>query len=222
MITVKRLLVWGGGGHGKVVAEAARAAGLEVVGFIDRDEGKRDMLVDPGGARVVINEHALCSLIDDRSPLPLGATGIALAIGDNVLRMQAAAHAGPACAEAIVHPSAAVSPHSSLGRGTVVLAVAVINAAATIGLAVIVNSGAIVEHDCIIGDGAHISPGAVLCGGASVGRLAWVGAGATVLPGVRIGERAIVGAGAVVLRDVADGTTVVGNPAAAIGHSVVF
>lgn len=43
-----------------------------------------------------------------------------------------------------------------------------------------------------------------------------VGSGATILGGVRIGEGAQVGAGAVVTKDVPAGTTVVGNPAAAV------
>ncbi|MGH6916684.1 MAG: sugar O-acetyltransferase [Geminicoccaceae bacterium] len=50
-----------------------------------------------------------------------------------------------------------------------------------------------------------------------IGANVWVGGGAILLGGIRIGDDAIVGAGAVVTRDVAPGTTVVGNPARAIG-----
>ena len=50
-----------------------------------------------------------------------------------------------------------------------------------------------------------------------VKRGASIGSGATILSGVTIGENALVGAGAVVTRDVAAGTTVVGNPARALG-----
>jgi maltose O-acetyltransferase len=50
-----------------------------------------------------------------------------------------------------------------------------------------------------------------------IGANAWIGGGAILLAGIRIGAGAIIGAGAVVTRDVAPGTTIVGNPARAIG-----
>jgi maltose O-acetyltransferase len=50
-----------------------------------------------------------------------------------------------------------------------------------------------------------------------IGHDVWIGGGAIILGGVTIGDGAIVGAGAVVTRDVAAGTTVVGNPARAVG-----
>jgi len=50
-----------------------------------------------------------------------------------------------------------------------------------------------------------------------IGARVFVGANATILLGVVIGDDAIVGAGSVVRRDVADGTVVVGNPAAEVG-----
>ncbi|MBX6332487.1 MAG: acetyltransferase, partial [Gemmatimonadaceae bacterium] len=36
----ERVLVWGAGGHGKVVADLIRLTGHHLVGFADRDEGK--------------------------------------------------------------------------------------------------------------------------------------------------------------------------------------
>ncbi len=51
----------------------------------------------------------------------------------------------------------------------------------------------------------------------TIGENVWIGGGAIILPGITIGNDAIVGAGSVVTRDVAPGTTVVGNPARAIG-----
>lgn len=112
-----------------------------------------------------------------------------------------------------LHPSAVVSPHATIGEGSVVMPGAIINHSAQIGRHCIVNTGASIDHECQIGDFVHISPHATLCGNVSVGEGSWVGAGAVVIPGIKIGRWAVVGAGAVVVRDVPDGVTVVGCPA---------
>jgi maltose O-acetyltransferase len=50
-----------------------------------------------------------------------------------------------------------------------------------------------------------------------IGANVWIGGGAILLGGISIGDGAIVGAGAVVTREVPPGTTVIGNPARAVG-----
>ncbi len=208
----ERLLVVGGGGHGKVVADVARACGCELVGYADADAAKLHTVVEPGGTRVVVLQEAVLAAVRDAEPLPHGATALALAVGNNRIRQQLAQRFGQLPLPALVHPSSVISPSAFTGQGTVVFPVAVINADARIGAAVIVNTAAVVEHDCVIEDGVHISPGAVLAGGVHVGERSWIGAGATVIQRVRIGADVIVGAGAVIIRDVPDRVTVVGNP----------
>jgi sugar O-acyltransferase (sialic acid O-acetyltransferase NeuD family) len=213
----RTFLVWGGGGHGKVVADLIRQSGGRVIGYIDREPRLEGEVVEPGGARVVMTEPAFLERAMSAAALPCGANAIALAIGDN--------HSRDACldeclrftAPALIHPGASVSASAVVGAMTVVFARAVINAEAQIGRAVIVNSGAIVEHDCVVGDAAHLSPGSILCGSVRVGKRTWVGAGAVVIQGIQVGSDARIGAGAVVIRDVPDGATVVGNPARRLG-----
>lgn len=207
-----RLLIWGGGGHGKVVADLVRAVGGIVIGFVDAAPEKLGQPVEPGGGYVVLAQDDLIARVKGGA-LPDGVDAVALAVGHNATRLACLGALGGGAASALVHPSVVISPSAQLGRGTVVFPAAVVNAAARIGDAAIINSGAIVEHDCVVGDGAHVSPGAVLTGGVSVGARSWIGAGATVVPGVRIGADVVVGAGAVVLRDVPDGATVAGVPA---------
>jgi UDP-perosamine 4-acetyltransferase len=208
-----RLLIWGAGGHGKVVADLVRALGHELAGYVDADAGRLGATVEPGGGRVVMSQDELLRLLEDERRLPDGIDAVVPAVGDNAARLRCLRRLGTFCAPALAHPAAVVSPSARLGAGTVVLAGAVINAAARIGAAVIVNSGAIVEHDCLIGDGAHLSPRAALAGGVRAGERCWVGIGASVIQGVTIGAGSMVGAGAAVVRDVEDGTTVVGVPA---------
>ncbi|MBV9108419.1 MAG: hypothetical protein JO306_03305, partial [Gemmatimonadetes bacterium] len=82
----RRLLVWGGGGHGKVVADAARAAGWTVTGFVDRDASLVGRVVEPGGARVVLDEGALRALLA-AGRLAGQADAVAVAVGDNRTRL---------------------------------------------------------------------------------------------------------------------------------------
>ncbi|MCO5350246.1 MAG: NeuD/PglB/VioB family sugar acetyltransferase [Bryobacteraceae bacterium] len=199
-VTVRELVIWGAGGHGKVVADAARGMGVwDGIRFVD--DGRR------GG------EWFGCAVVGVEE-VAAGAEFV-VAVGSNAARarcLEEGLKRGWRAA-VVVHRSAVVAEGVALGEGTVVLAGAVVNADARVGRNVIVNTGAVVEHDCEIGEGVHVSPGSVLGGGVKVGAGAQVGIGAVVLPGVRVGEGAMVGAGAVVVRDVGAGVTVVGVPA---------
>jgi UDP-perosamine 4-acetyltransferase len=206
-------VLWGGGGHGKVVADLVRAAGHLVVGACDADAGKMGKVVEPGGTVVRWDERAFTAQLADKGTLPDGIDAVALGVGDNRARQRIAESIPTPLLPALVHPMAAVSPSVELAAGALVFAGAVVNAAARLSVAAIVNTAAVVEHDCRVGVGGHVSPGAVLAGGVSIGARAWVGAGAVVLPGLTVGDDAVVGAGAVVTKAVGRGITVAGNPA---------
>lgn len=111
------------------------------------------------------------------------------------------------------HKSAIVSPSSTIGYGTVIMANTVINADSQIGNHTIINTGSIVEHDNQVADFVHISPQAALTGSVILEEGVHIGAGATVIPNVRIGEWSIIGAGATVINHIPAYSTAVGTPA---------
>jgi sugar O-acyltransferase (sialic acid O-acetyltransferase NeuD family) len=209
----KSILIWGAGGHGRVVAEIARASGCHVLGFVDADVGKRDCIIDATGARVVLGEVELRACLRGEAELPRGVQAIVPAVGDNRIRFDQAHRLGALLAPPLIHPSAVISPSATVQPGTVIAPLAVLNAGARVGRGVIVNTLSVVGHDCVIEDGAQIGSGAVLTGGVRVGERAFVAAGSIVLPGVRVGADVLVGAGAVVLSDLTDGVRVAGVPA---------
>lgn len=117
-------------------------------------------------------------------------------------------------APALVHPMAWVSPSATLGRGSIVMAGAVVQSGTLLGDGVIVNTSASVDHDCWLADGVHVAPGARLAGGVSVGEVSMIGIGAVVRERISVGSGSVVGAGGVVVKDVPAGQLQVGNPAA--------
>lgn len=192
------MLLYGAGGHARVIISILNALNEPVLGIFDDDPAKQSVIGTPVVG--LYNPHF-------HSDLP-----ILLAVGDNKIRAQLAQLITHSFGVAI-HPSAVVDSSVVLGPGSVVVHRAVVQANAQLGQHVIINTGASVDHDCVVGDYVQIAPGAVLCGNVRVGEGTLIAAGAIVVPGITIGRWATVGAGAVVTRDVPDGAIVWGNPA---------
>jgi sugar O-acyltransferase (sialic acid O-acetyltransferase NeuD family) len=207
----RTLVVWGAGGHGKVVHDVAMAMDrYDSAAFVDDNPDRAGD--DFCGCPVFPTLDAACGHAAE-------CTALVVAIGANQTRARCAAMARARGwkLETLIHPTAIVSPSARIGAGTVVMPRAVVNAGAEIGENCIINTAAVVEHDCRIGDYVHLSPGVVLGGGVTVERLVHMGLGSIALPGSVIEAGAVVGAGAVVLHGVLRGETVVGVPARSTG-----
>ncbi len=196
----ERIIVIGAGGHGKVVADIAQKSGCREVAFVDdRATGS------PMGIPIIGTAADLPALND-------GRTGFVIAIGSNAFR-QTLAERYAINWVTLVHPSAQIGAGVTLGRGTVVLANAVINPCVQIGAHCIINTCAVIEHDNIIGDYTHISPNAALGGTVTVGSLTHIGIGAAIRNNIRITDNCVIGAGACVVSDLTEPGTYIGVPA---------
>lgn len=205
--TVRRIYLWGAGGHAKVVADVARAMGIQVIGFIDETHTRHGQ--DYYGAKILGGEKWLLSSQADRT------CEVFVAIGNNTARLRCldtAIHAGLSV-PVLVHPSATISPTARVAAGTVVMAGAIVQADTVIGLGGIINTGASIDHDGILGQAVHIAPGGRIAGQVTVGDRTLIGVGAAVIPQIHIGHDCVVGAGAAVVSDVQNGQTVAGVPA---------
>ncbi|EGB15116.1 sugar O-acyltransferase, sialic acid O-acetyltransferase NeuD family [Pseudodesulfovibrio mercurii] len=200
-----RIVIIGGGGHARVVADILLAVeGMEPVGFVTAERAPGTP--GPFGLPVLGGDDAVDDIPHD---------GLVVAVGDNGIRRRLFEHfaaRGETFVNA-VHPTAILAPDVVLGRGCMVCPGAIVNTGSVIGDDVILNTGSVTDHDCRIGDHAHVAPGAKLAGAVRIGAGVLVGLGAAVLPGVSLGDGAVAGAGAVVLGDVPAGSTVVGVPA---------
>jgi sugar O-acyltransferase (sialic acid O-acetyltransferase NeuD family) len=216
MLERARYVLWGSGGHAKVLAETIALRQGRVIALFDNREVPSAL----SGAPVFIGEQGfrqwLSSTNDVQSIHGLVAIG-GVRGRDRIAMLELFLRAG-LDVPTLVSPTAFVSDTAKLGGGTQVLPLGLVGAEAKLGRACIVNHRASVDHECVLGDGVHIAPSATLCGCVRVEDGAFIGAAAVVLPRVRIGPDAVVGAGAVVTRDVSASATVVGNPARVIGR----
>jgi sugar O-acyltransferase (sialic acid O-acetyltransferase NeuD family) len=204
----RQVLVYGAGGHGKVIADILISKGeTGFAGFIDDREELAGTEVM--GFPVLGNGEWLREQASDSS------LAIAIGIGESGVRQILATHCLRWGIEilTLVHPAATVSRTARLGPGTVVMAGARVNPDADAGAGVIVNTGAVVEHDVVIGDYAHVAPNAAMGGASRLGAFSHLGLGAVVLEGVSIGSHTIVGAGAVVVENLPDQVVAIGVPA---------
>ncbi|MBN2725305.1 MAG: acetyltransferase [Deltaproteobacteria bacterium] len=200
------VVIYGTGGHSKVVYEILAIKQIPVAGFMDKDESRSGSMHN---GRPYFGTHKLLG----KKPYPFDAAVIA--IGDNKLRKELTElfleHSIPIIS--VVHPESIVSPGVHLGRGCCICAGAVVGPGTTLGEGVIINSGAVVDHDCELGDFTHVAPHTTLCGGVTCGKLTFIGAGATVIQEIKIGENTIIGAGSTVLSHIPSNVTAFGTPA---------
>lgn len=197
------MIIYGAGGHGKVVLEAALAAGLRIKCVLDDAPTARAIFGVP-----IVNAETYDWPSDSQTCFIVG-------VGDNrartaIYNRTLARRLEP---KTIYHPASHIARHSVVGCGTFVAAGAVVIVGAVIGDNVIVNTGASVDHDCWVGDHTHICPGVRLAGEVVVGHSTTIGTGAVVLPRTRIGSCCVIGAGAVVRRDIPDCSMAIGVPA---------
>jgi sugar O-acyltransferase (sialic acid O-acetyltransferase NeuD family) len=204
-------LIFGAAGHARVVADCVECCGGKVAGCLDSFQPASG--ATGWGIPILGGEQDAGRLAE------MWDAGVVVAVGDNWGRAQVAerlrrVHAGLRF-PTLIHPSAQVSRHTTIGEGTVILAGAVVNAGANIGSFCLLNTRCSLDHDSVMGDFSSLAPSATVGGNVNIGAYAAISLGASVIHRIRIGAHAVVGAGAVVVRDVPDFTVSFGNPAQA-------
>ena len=199
---MKKLNIIGAGGHGKVVADIALQCGYEEIAFLDADESRTSCLgfsvYGPSLEKEAYREEDFF---------------VAIGNADAREHMFESLDEKGFTIVSLIHPAAILGREVHIGRGTAVMAGAVINPDTVIGEGCIINTGATVDHDNRISEFVHVSVGAHLAGMVSVGKGTWIGAGAVVSNQISICGGCMIGAGAVVVKDIHEAGTYIGVPA---------
>ncbi len=146
---MKKLIILGAGGYGRTVADLARQLGCyESILFLDDGSTGADILGACDRFREFSGEGA------DIYP----------AFGNNDLRLRWLRTLAEAeiPVPTLIHPRAYISPEATLGRGVVVLPMAVVNTEVRVCDGCIVNIGALVDHGTVLEAGVHLAPGAIV------------------------------------------------------------
>lgn len=204
MRTSESLVLFGAGGHAKVVFDAWQAAGSELSNLLVVDENPALRGAHFFGFSVQ-GAQACEAVASFRFHVGIGNNELRRGVSERLERLGGVP-------VTVVHPGARASRHAHLAEGAFLAAGCIVAPDSRVGKAVIVNHGAVIDHDCVVGHYSHIAPRVTLGGNVRIGEGVLVGAGAVILPGVSIGDGATIGAGAVVIEDAPAGATMVGVP----------
>lgn len=112
-----------------------------------------------------------------------------------------------------IHPNATIARDVKIGKGSIIMAGAVLDSSVTIGDFCFVHVNSFLGHDCKMDDFSSISMGVVFGGCSSLGKYSAVSLGAIIFDRINIGEHVVVGGGALVTKGLPDYVVAYGVPA---------
>ncbi|MEO1012668.1 MAG: acetyltransferase [Bacteroidota bacterium] len=214
---MKNIVIFGASGHGSVVLDCIeKEKKYHVVGFMDSFKRKGSLL---NGYTILGSEFDLPYLIEKYT-----ISGGIIAIGDNWVRKSLKERIAKVVPEFdyihSVHPKAVIGKNVHIGKGTVVLPGAVVEANALIGDFCIINTNASLGHGGRMGNYSSLAPKCCTGGHFILGRFSAVCLGANVIDNITISEHTVVGAGSLVVGNLDSYTVAYGTPAKKVRNRV--
>tara|TARA_E500000178_G_scaffold354439_1_gene423402 strand:+ start:1371 stop:1949 length:579 start_codon:yes stop_codon:yes gene_type:complete len=191
---VSKIVLIGGGGHCKSVIDVVeQEAKFKIAGIVDKPEFLNFKIL---GYPIIGNDLDLPSLAKEYK-YALITVGQILSPLLRIKLYNLAIKAGFTF-PTIMSPSAYVSKHSKVGKGTIIMHDTLVNANTTIEDNCIINSKVLIEHDCLISDHCHISTNAIINGGVKIGSKCFIGSNVTTKDNIIIKENSFIKAGSIV------------------------
>lgn len=194
-----KLIIVGGGGHCRACIDVIEQTGqFDIKGIIDKKGDFKNYCDYP----YLGSDEEIAALVDPGNWFLIGVGQIKTSKLRYTLFETVKFSGGQF--PVIISPNAYVSPQATIGKGTIVMHGAIINAGAKISENCIINTRAVIEHDVQVGSHVHISTGAILNGGVKVRDHSFVGSMAMVKQEVVIGKDSVIQAGSSVFKNVLD------------------
>lgn len=204
---MKDIILFGGGGHCYASIALIKSLGEYLPSIVYDDDPKRNNIMGVPMKQYHYEDTA--------------GKSMCISIGNNQIRKIKASKFASTKFPSFVHKSSVVYPSVSIGKGSLILPNAVLDAESTVGDFCIVNNNATVSHNVILENYVHVAINVAIAGGVRVGEGTLLGAGSIILPEVTIGKWAVIGAGSVVTKNVPDNALVYGNPAKIIKNNSI-
>ncbi len=208
------LVIIGAGRQGAETLEIARAISREkntinVVGFLD--DARKGGTVD--GVPILGGIEQVDELIARYPKLKA-----IIAVGDTESRKKLAERFGQKGLRfcKLIHPTAVISEHVTIGPGTTIAAGSVFTVNIRIGSHVLINPNSSIAHDAQIDDFVTINALCAISGNNHIEEGVYLGVGSSTIQGVKIGAWSVIGAGATVINNIPKGVVAVGVPAKVI------
>ena len=150
---MEKLLILGAGQYGSVVYEIANA--LQCYETIDFLDDKNPVAI--GG----LQDYEKFIETYDSTIVAIGNTDMRF---DYIEKLKMAGYK----IATLIHPTAYVSPSSTIGEGCVVEPLAGIHANTVVETGCLISMGALVNHNAVLGAGSHIDCGSVVAARAVV------------------------------------------------------
>jgi len=206
-MTKKDLILIGAGGHARSCIDVIEQEGIfKIIGLVGLE---KELGSHINGYEVIATDEGLSNLVV-RNQFALVALGQISSPDARLNLIHRALKAGLELAR-VISPSAYISPSAQIGKGTIVMHGAILNAGVKVGSNCIINSKALLEHDTQVLDNCHISTGVILNGNVLVKEGCFIGSGSVIKEGISIGERSVVGMGSVLRADLNDNSRFLGD-----------
>ncbi len=207
---MENIVIIGASGHGSMILDCIERQGrYNVVGFVDSFKEKG---TEQNGYEILGRELDLPGLM-----VKYDLHGAILAIGNNWTRKSVADRIGDIAPGldfvTAVHPSALIGKDVKIGKGSVIMPGAIVNANSRIADFCILNTNSSLGHDGSMEKFSSIASGVCTGGNLILGSFSAISLGANTIESITVGEHSIIGAGSLVVKDVESYSVVYGSPA---------
>lgn len=205
---MKKILLIGGGGHCRsCIAVINSKADFKIAGIVDNKFNNNEISLP---YPIIGNDYDLPTLAKKYKYM-LITIGQIKESGNRIKLFKKLIELGIVLPKIYAKTSTVIAS-STVGRGTIIMHNAFVNAFTSIGDNCILNTSCIIEHDSSIGNHCHISTGAVVNGDCHLGEAVFVGSNCVVNNGVEIASNIIIGSGSVVNKNLDSPGIYAGNP----------
>ena len=208
---MKEILIFGAGGHAKVIfSEIIQLKKYLVLGFVDDFAEKNKVIlvyenkkyVNIGKTEDIKNYNKICGVIG---------------VGENYLRKKICEEINKKFQkfkwESIISKNSIINGNVSIGKGSVILSNSVINTGTKIENHCLINTSSSIDHDNHFKNFSSTGPGTITGGNVTIGETSHLGIGSKIKQQINIGKNTIIGGNSFVNKNCEDNSVYYGIPA---------